>query len=73
MDYDSPRAPRKSDERAAREERLAKALRENLRRRKNQARARGYHPQSQEQSDGADLSGASRSSTSTPDGSKTAN
>jgi hypothetical protein len=32
--------PRKSAERAAREERLAKALRDNLRRRKEQVRAR---------------------------------
>jgi len=39
MDDDSDRTPRKSGERAAREERLAKALRDNLRRRKEQARA----------------------------------
>jgi hypothetical protein len=35
-----PLASKKSDERAARNARLAKALRENLRRRKEQARAR---------------------------------
>jgi len=40
MDDDSDRTPRKSGERAAREGRLAKALRDNLRRRKEQARAR---------------------------------
>jgi hypothetical protein len=39
MDNDSSLPSRKSRERAAREERLAKALRENLRRRKEQARA----------------------------------
>ena len=39
MDNDSSLTSRKSRERAAREERLAKALRENLRRRKEQARA----------------------------------
>jgi hypothetical protein len=42
-DLDAPErnvAPRKSAERAAREERLAKSLRDNLRRRKEQARAR---------------------------------
>ena len=39
MGDDSSPISRKSDERAAREERLAKALRENLRRRKEQARA----------------------------------
>jgi hypothetical protein len=39
MDNDSSPMSRKSRERAAREERLAKALRENLRRRKEQARA----------------------------------
>ncbi len=39
MDDDFRRTNRKSGERAAREERLAKALRDNLRRRKEQARA----------------------------------
>ena len=39
MNDDIHRAPRKSGERAAREERLARALRDNLRRRKEQARA----------------------------------
>jgi hypothetical protein len=39
MDDDIHRTPQKSGERAAREERLAKALRDNLRRRKEQARA----------------------------------
>ena len=39
MDDDIHRTTRKSGERAAREERLAKALRDNLRRRKEQARA----------------------------------
>jgi hypothetical protein len=39
MDDDSHRTTRKSSERVAREERLAKALRDNLRRRKEQARA----------------------------------
>ena len=38
---DTPRTPRRKEtETAAREERLARALRENLRRRKEQARAR---------------------------------
>jgi hypothetical protein len=37
---DIPSHPRESSERTAREERLAKALRDNLRRRKEQARAR---------------------------------
>jgi hypothetical protein len=39
MDDDSHRTTRKRGERVAREERLAKALRDNLRRRKEQARA----------------------------------
>jgi len=39
MGSDSSLTSRKSGERAAREERLAKALRENLRRRKEQVRA----------------------------------
>jgi hypothetical protein len=39
MDDDIHRTTRKSGGRAAREERLAKALRDNLRRRKEQARA----------------------------------
>jgi hypothetical protein len=39
MDGDFHHTTRKSGERAAREERLAKALRDNLRRRKEQARA----------------------------------
>ena len=39
MDSDSPLKSPRRRERAAREERLAKALRENLRRRKEQARA----------------------------------
>jgi hypothetical protein len=41
MDGDPDLTPRKNSERTAREERLAKALRDNLRRRKEQARARG--------------------------------
>jgi len=50
MDDDFHHTTRKSGERAAREERLAKALRDNLRRRKEQARAQeqlGF-PQSKE-------------------------
>ena len=58
-----------------REERLAKALRENLRRRKEQARAKEQlrSPQPQEPGSGGGLSGGSLSSTSTPEGGKTAN
>jgi len=41
MSEDSAPRRRRSAERAAREERLAKALRDNLRRRKEQARAQG--------------------------------
>jgi hypothetical protein len=50
MDDDSDQNPRKSSARMAREERLAKALRDNLRRRKEQVRARGQLglPQSKE-------------------------
>jgi hypothetical protein len=40
MHGDADRTPRKSSELTTREERLAKALRDNLRRRKEQARAR---------------------------------
>jgi len=46
---------RQSAERAAREERLAKALRENLRRRKEQARARQrFDPTTSEKGTGGD-------------------
>jgi hypothetical protein len=42
---DAPRpSPARQIERAARDERLARALRENLRRRKEQARAREPNP-----------------------------
>jgi hypothetical protein len=40
MDDNPDRTPQKSGKRVAREERLAEALRDNLRRRKEQARAR---------------------------------
>jgi hypothetical protein len=50
MRRDPDLAPRKSAARAARQERLAEALRENLRRRKEQARAKDRlaHAQSEE-------------------------
>jgi hypothetical protein len=66
---------RKSGERAAREERLAKALRDNLRRRKEQARAQDDLRQGrpEEPGSGGGLSGGSLSSTSTRDGGETAN
>jgi hypothetical protein len=75
MDGDSQQRSRKSEERAARRERLAKALRDNLRRRKEQARAREElrAPRPKKPGSGGGLSGASLSSTSTPGGSKTAN
>jgi hypothetical protein len=56
MDDDSHRITRKSGERAAREERLAKALRDNLRRRKEQARAQEQlgPPQSKQRRGGSE-------------------
>jgi len=40
-------SPSRQAEHAARDKRLAEALRENLRRRKEQARAKGFKPESE--------------------------